>query len=72
MNVMTGWLVNPSEDCTRLAADLQAREQSYKFRAYYDQLTARQQLRQQMATRQIGATTNRTSPPPICGLTADN
>lgn len=42
------WLVSPTEERIALAADLLAREQRYKYRAYYDQLDARSALRERM------------------------
>ena len=48
MNTSSTRLVGPSDELAVLEADLLAREQTYKFRAYYDQLTARQQLRDRM------------------------
>ncbi|CAG0933556.1 hypothetical protein TFLX_03100 [Thermoflexales bacterium] len=42
------WLTNPASERLALAADLLARDQVHKYRAYYDQLQARQQLRERM------------------------
>lgn len=41
-------IIGPADERMTLAADLLARDQVHKYRAYYDQLAARRQLRERM------------------------